>query len=506
MDTTEQTPSEFYNSNTPDRTSYEDRAKVISSLTIPYLIRDTNDSGTTQMTDSNNQSYGGRLINTLTAKMGMALLPPSTSSFRFTPVAEELEAMTQGSPDNKAKVTTAISGATTQINTELETQQIRSSLFDIIRQLIGVGSVIVEKKKNKGILLHGLQSFVVKLNSSGEPVTMCIMEKLKVLPKDIVVKDVKDEYELYTMLKMDKETGRWTLTQDIDGELVGTGATYKDYDALPFRYLGWTWMKGDDYHRPYAEDYFKDLEQLNKLSKLLTDGSIISAKNLIFVNQRGGRTRKEDVADSENGDVIDGDAADVTTFKNEKNFDFQIVAQREQELKKELASAFLMNESVTRDAERVTAQEIRFMAQELESSSLAGIYSKLSLQWSKWIITQIMSELGIKFESINVDIVTGLDALGRSQEAQKLDSVLQRADALGLRHWYKDEEILARYNAYEGIDETNLMKTPNEVKQEMQQQKQAMAAQQADEAAAKAGGTAAGTNAGNAAVPPPEQQ
>jgi len=300
---------------------------------------------------------------------------------------------------------------------------------------------------------------------------------------------------------MDKDTGSWIVTQDIDGELVGKEAKYKDYDTLPFRYLGWTWMSGDEYHRPYAEDYFQDLNQLDKLARLLTDGAIIQAKVLLFVNEKGGRTRKDEVSGSGNGDVIDGVADDVTALQIQKNFDFQVTMEREQQLKKELSQAFLMNESVTRDAERVTAQEIQFMAQELESSSLAGIYSKLSLQWSKWIVHQVMLELGIKFESIEVEILTGLDALGRSQEAQKLDALVQRAEALNLRHWFNDSELLNRYASFENVNTVGLMKTPKEVEAEVAKAKAAQAAQMGEEAVATSAGQQAGANAANAVAP-----
>jgi len=499
-----QLPSEFYTAKESDRSQYEDRAKAIAKLTLPYVIREESDSGTTAMTDSTNQSFGGRLVNTLKAKMGMALLPPSTSSFRYVPNPEELLALTQGSEDNKAKIYQALSANVSTVNSEIELQQLRSSLFDIIVQLLVVGSVIVEKKEKKGVALHPLMSFVADLDEQGLPIKMCFVETLKVLPDEIVPKEEADEYKLYTMAELDKETDGWVVTQEIDQEIVGQEQTYKTYDDLPFRYLGWTWMVGDTYHRPFAEDYYQDIEQLDKLAKLLTDGAIIQAKVLLFVNEKGGRTRKDSVSESVNGDVIDGVADDVTALQIQKNFDFQVPMEREQQLQKTLSQAFLMNESVTRDAERVTAEEINFMAQELETSSLAGIYSKLSLQWSKWIVYQIMLELGIKFESIEVEILTGLDALGRSQEAQKLDALVQRAEALQLRHWFKDSELLNRYASYENVNTVGLMKTPAEVEAEMAKMKAQQAQQMGEEAVATAGGQQAGINGANAVAQQPQ--
>ena len=498
MDLDVQLPSEYYAEGMSDRKVYEDRAKLIAKLTVPYLIREDSDTGTTQMQDSNDQSYGGQLVNTLKAKMGMALLPPSTSSFRLTPDSEELEALTGGDEGNRAKTHALISTSTTRINAELEVQQIRNSLFDLASQMIVVGSVIAEKKKKKGILVHTIQSYVVTLDSMGFPIKMCIVETLNILPEGVVAKEVKEEYELYTMCIMDTETETWSIVQEIEQELVGEEQKYKNYDKLPFRYLGWVWMKGDTYHRPYAEDYYKDLEQLDKLAKLLTDGSLIAAKTLLFVNQRGGRTRKDDVAESANGDVLDGSAEDVTTMKTEKNFDFQMPAEREAKIQKRLSAAFLMNESVTRDAERVTAQEIQFMAQELETSSLSGIYSKLSLQWSKWIVEQIMDELKIKFDAISVEVITGLDALGRSQQQQALDGFLERLNALGLSAYVKDSEVVARYAAFAGIDVSGLINTPEEVAKAQQQAQQ----QQAQMAGADAMAASAGQAVGEQVVQP----
>jgi len=496
------TPSEYYNSKVTDRKIYEDRAKLIAKLTIPYIIREPTDNSTTTMTDTSNQSFGAKLINTLKAKMGMALLPPSTSSFKLEPNPEALAELTGGSADNNAKVAQLISQATDTINKELELQQIRSSLFDIIVEMLIVGAVIVEKKKNSGILLHKLQTFVVDLDPQGQPIKFCIKEVLppESVPDDIQLKDpeAEEDVKLYTQLDLDQQSKKWIMTQELDGEIVGDEKTFKDYDSLPFRYFGWTWITGDDYHRPYTEDYYKDLEQLDKLHKLLVDGSIVAAKTLLFVNERGGRTRKDEVALSNNGDVIDGVADDVTALQLGKNYDFQIPMEMMQDLKKTLSSAFLMNESVTRDAERVTAQEIRFMAQELETSSLSGIYSKLALQWSKWIVEKIMEELNIKFNEIDVKILTGLDALGRNQEAQKLDAVVMRLANLGMAHWLKEDELVNRYMAFEGVNSVNLIKTPAEVDAELKQAQAMQAAQQADLAAAQEGGKRVVDNA----IPP----
>jgi hypothetical protein len=423
--------------------------------------------------------------------MGMSLLPPSTSSFRLEPDAEALMEITQGNPDINAEIGQILSQTTSRINNEIEAQQIRDSVFDMLQQLICVGSCIVEKVEKKGIIVHPLRSFVSDLGADGEPRGLCIVEKKKDLPEGIVVNDEKEVYDLYTKIVRDNDSGKWIVTQAIEGELVGEEQTYTD-ETLPFQYVGWTHVSGENFHRPYAEDYYPDMKQYDTLANLITKGSIVAAKSLLFVDQRGNRTKIKDITTAENGAVINGNAADVTAFTFGKNYDFQIPMERLQDIGKNLAAAFLMNESVTRDAERVTAQEIRFMAQELETSSLSGIYSKLSKSVSNRIVSWVMQELKIKFDGINVNVITGLDALGRSAEAQKLDSLVMRMANLGLNGWLNEAELIKRYASFDGIDTTNLIKTPNQVQQEQQQAAQAQMAQTGANAYAQSAGQAQG--------------
>jgi len=485
-------PSEFFNANLSDRKPYEDRAQKISEVSLPYVFRAEGSDGGSALFKSVAQSFNGRQINNLKSKMGMALLPPATSSFRLKPDALAMVQLFQGNEKAIERIRQQLSLNTDAISSEIENQQIRSSLFDMLLQQIVVGSVIVEKNDRAGITIFPLRSFVVKLDSQGEPLAMCIVEKLQVLPDEITAKEEKDEYDLYTLLAFDKDTNKWIMKQDIDGEIVGQEKTYKDYDSLPFRYFGWNWVQGDAYHRPFAEDYYPDMLQIDKLGKLNTEGSVIAAKTLILVNQRGGRTRKSDVVGSANGAVIDGAADDITAFQLGKNFDFQVSNEREATIKKELQANFLDTGSVQRDAERVTAEEIRVMAQQLEASTLAGVYSKMALKWSKWIVTKVMAELKITFDAVDVDVLTGLDALGRSQEAQKQDNFMTRVSGLQLNHWIKENEVLQRYASFDGINTVGLLKTSEEVATELKQQQDQQAQQQLVEAGAEAAGKGAG--------------
>ena len=149
-------PSEFYISRESDRKQYEDRAIEIAEISLPYMIRNSSDSASTSLKKGASQSFNGRLINNLKAKMGMSLLPPSTSSFKLKPDAIAMMQLFEGDAEANAKIAQDMSMKADVINTEIEDQQIRSAMFDMILQLIGVGSVVVEKVKKRGMFVYPL--------------------------------------------------------------------------------------------------------------------------------------------------------------------------------------------------------------------------------------------------------------------------------------------------------------------------------------------------------------
>lgn len=484
-------PSEYYNKGLSDRKPFEDRAEDIAEVTIPALFRRSGSSGSDRLKDRYVQSLGAKITKNLSSKITLTLFPPSASGFRLSPDLRSLQKLTGGNPDMLAQVNQELSSGVDLINKQIEAQDIRKFVFGLIDQQLIVGSCIMEKVPNRGIKVHGLRSIRVSLDDVGEAYKMCVKETLSVLPSELIGSvEPKDEYELYTMCVKDTTTDIWTVSQEIDGVMVGTEETYKGMDC-PFSYQGMVWNIGEKYHRPFAEDHYGSLSSYDKLSKVLTQGSLIASKSLTFVDERGGRTRKADVANSENGAVIDGRADDVTSFQHQKNFDFQVPMQVRAEIRQELEESFLAKNSITRQAERVTAEEIREMAKELESS-MAGVYATISNRITKQIVIWIMNELKLKFKTISIDIITGLNALGMSNEIVKLDGFVTRLAQMQKINWIKDAELISRYASGYGINTVNLLKTPNEVQQENQAMQQQMAQQQLVQSGADSLGKSAG--------------
>ncbi len=491
MADTQLNPKTIYEELITTRSDYETRAEELAKLTIPALFPKDGASSSDAMTDGYASRYSAIAINSLAAQMELTLLPASGSSFRFEPDAQALAEFTQGDADSLAQTSALLSEASDRVNKEIENQSIRPQFGAFLQTMVAVSPVVVEKVKDNGIKWYGLRSFAVKLNDVGDPLQIVTKQTLdrNNLPDGIEADEGEKEVELYTLCHW--EDDKWTVTQSKGDEIVGGESTFKK-DNLPYVYLGWTRQQGDTYHRPFAEQFQGLLEDYAAMNKVLVEGSIVASKVLLMVNPLGS-TKKKDVSDSKNGAVVDGRADDVTALQLGKNYDFQIPMELRNELKQQIDRAFLSRQGTQRQAERVTAEEINRDAQELEKN-LAGIYSIMSKKFSKWLILQIMGELKITFETIDVNVITGLDALGKNIESQKLDAFMQRMAALELRTWIKEPELITRYAAYDGINVTNLIKTPKEVQTERAEAQKQAAMNEMGMSAAKSAGETAGSS------------
>ncbi len=481
-------PSEYYKKVKSDRTPYEDRAEKMAKVSIPALMRDKSWTNSSTTPDSYGQAFGARCVNNFVSKIGMTLFPPNASAFRLTPDTDLLASMVGQEGANEYQKD--IISAQNKINDRLEASNTRNTIFSVLDHLTVVSSCVLEKVPKKGYKVHTLRNFVVSLDDTGAEYKLCVFEKLSKLPDGVNApkeeKEEGEEYELYTQLE--EVDGKWIMKQEIDGELVGTEKTFTD-EKRPFSYQGWLWTQGDKYHRPYMDAFYGGFEEFSTWTKVLTKGGMISSKNITFVDERSGRTRIRDVKRAENGAILQGRADDVTSYQHGKNYDYQVALQAKQEIKEDLSMAFLLN--VRRDAERVTAEEIRAMSAELEGA-LASMYAVVSNKLIRRMVLWAMQDLGIELKTIKVDVVTGLDALGRAVEAQKLDELMTRAGQLEFADRFKKGALAVKYAGFYNIATEDILMSDEEYGKMQQQQQQALAQQQGTEALMSSAGQTAG--------------
>ena len=136
-----------------------------------------------------------------------------------------------------------------------------------------------------------------------------------------------------------------------------------------------------------------------------------------------------------------------------------------------------------RNAERVTAEEIRMLGQELESA-LGGLYSLLSTELQLPMVTRLMDVMGKKKtlpklpkDIVKPVIITGVEALGRGNDLQKLDLFLSGAAQMFgpevLQQYVMPNEYFTRRATALGIKTEGLIKSSEQLQQEQQAAQQA---------------------------------
>ncbi len=256
--------------------------------------------------------------------------------------------------------------------------------------------------------------------------------------------------------------------------------------ASPWLVLRFNTVDGEDYGRGFVEEYLGDLRSLEGLAKAILEGSAAAAR-AVFLVRPNGTTKLKTISQAPNLAVRQGSADDVTVLQMQKFNDFRVAQETINQIERRLAAAFMLNQSVQRDAERVTAEEIRFLANELETS-LGGIYSLLSHELQLPLIKRIISVLEREKKlpklpegTVEPVIITGFEALGRGNDANKLATFLQTAAQIlgpeSVLTYTNASDALKRLGVGFGIDMKGLIKPEEQVQQERQaaQQQQALA-------------------------------
>lgn len=168
--------------------------------------------------------------------------------------------------------------------------------------------------------------------------------------------------------------------------------------------------------------------------------------------------------------------------------------------KQEIARKFLMQSLATRNAERVTAEEIRRLSEELtsvHSDLLQAFADQLQEPLVKYALyhldltTQEGQNVKDALEQLEVKIITGTSAIDKVSESDNLVAMLSEAAYLGqlppnISAYLKINNVLQRFAQARGIPAKEIIKSDEEVQAEIQQAQEAEAQKEAASVQAKA--------------------
>jgi hypothetical protein len=175
-----------------------------------------------------------------------------------------------------------------------------------------------------------------------------------------------------------------------------------------------------------------------------------------------------------------------------------------QDTSKRLEQAFLSATSAVRDSERTTALEIRYLANDLEQSH-GGVYSVLSQEFqvpmSRLILKELERTSNVDLEGFEFVPVTGMEALGRNNDADKLrqfSQVLQETPVLqqSIAQYFNVPNYIEDLTVAYSLPSGRYIKTPEQIAQEQQAMQEQQLAVQGLGAAAKSAGAGLGAQVG----------
>lgn len=458
-----------------------------AALTIPKICLPDGFDTNSQEQALDYQSIGARCVNHLVSKFVMAMFSPSRPFFR-TQADDKMKAELKQLNMDETDLATGLGQIERAAVAKLDGLGQRPKLYQTLRHLVITGNVLLCLMDQMRVM--GAKYYVVKRNAEGKMITTVIKESMcfEELTKDVQDAAAKkynseDKVCLYKWIRY--EDGRYKMTQWLDEQQLPDkfNGNWSEED-LPYRVLAWDLADEADYGTGLVEEYIGALEAVSVLAESVVDGAVLGTEFRWFVNPTG-ITTAQDLNDSKNGDALPGRGEDVEAVQGGNPNALATADGVLQRYEKQLAEGFLLFSNTVRNAERVTAEEIRMQAQELEQA-YGGIYSMLGnilqapvAHWLIRMLNPALLQSGLK-----LTIITGLDALSRGGDLDNLRLALGDLAQIAtlppeLQGRIKFPTIAAYVGNGRGIDLTPFLKSDAEYQQYLDQQAQARVAEQA---------------------------
>lgn len=430
-----------YQELTVERQHVLDTARRCAELTIPTLLPPEGWTGNRRLPQPYS-GFGARAITNLASRLLLALLPAGQPFFKLGIPAKTLVA--SGELEEPEELKKQFAQAEQLIMSEVEGSGWRQPTNMTLQLLATTGNAVEYLGPDNKIRVFRIDQYVVSRDPAGRVVEFILKQsqRLSLLPENIQEVAGKqgtkgdDTVDVYTrVLKVSEDIYRWY--QEVKGVEVPNSSGVGP--KMPFDVLRWNAVPGEHYGRGKAEEHMADLEAVEVLTKSMLEGSAMASFHILLVNENASSNRlRRQLEKAQNGSILTGKEGDITAVQYDNVAGLQIAQAELQRILQELSRSFLMMSSLQRDAERVTATELRIMAEELEGA-LGGVYSMLSEEMQRSRISRLimrMQETGDlpawSQDQVTPTITTGLEALGRERDALNTIQALQAIGSIGL--------------------------------------------------------------------------
>ena len=492
-----------YNELSTHREQFLEVAYECAELTIPTLIM-RNETNNYQSFVTPWQSVGAKGVTTLSSKLMLGLLPPSTTFFKLQ--LDDSKLGVEIPAEAKSELDLSFAKIERMIMESIAASTDRVQIFAALKHLVVTGNALLFMGK-EGMKVYPLNRYCVERDGNGEVIEIVTKEKvskkllgLPEIDKQTPNDDDQGDYsgtkdvDVYTCVK--RSDKGWNWYQEANGTVLPDSIGKAPLTKSPWLPLRFVTVDGEDYGRSRVEEFLGDLKSLEALMQALVEGSAAAAK-VVFTVSPSSTTKPASLANAGNGAIIQGRPDDVGVVQVGKTADFQTAFQLVNVLEKRLAEAFLVLS--VRQSERTTAEEVRMTQMELERQ-LGGLFSLLTTEFLIPYLDRKMHTLtkskkipSVPQNLVKPTIVAGINALGRGQDREALvqfiTTIAQTMGPQALAQYLNADEAIKRLAAAQGIDILNLVKSMEERNAEQQQAMQAQQMQSLTDQAGQLAGT-----------------
>lgn len=488
-----------YESLKGKRESFLTRAREFSTYTIPSLYPYDTTSG--DIGDGANttgwQSFGADCVNAIVNKLVMTLFPPN-HDFAKLELTPKAKALLKEEDMNVVEENGYLTNAQQQALLEHERIAGRVGMGEALEHLVVGGNACLYMPSEGNLITYPLSNYVCRRDKSGNLLELLIEETKSVDSFEPAVRAVilanqhnvprdqaNDEVTLFTRAKL--KGGFYIVEEEVLGMPVGKKARLKKED-LPFIVLRWKSNYGEDYGRSLVEQHAGDFHVIQVLSEAIAKGMILMS-DIKYLVRQGSVTDLDHLIESPTGEFVYGNIEDIGVLQIEKQADFNAISSVLDKYERRTGEAFM--KGVQRDAERVTAYEVRRDALQMENS-LGGAYSLLAVTLQKPYFKLLLNRIDFNLPAnlVNTVITTGIEALSKMGDADKFVQWSEAMVTASQLPAQIQERIkwgdFATHTANQLALPLDYMMTEEEYQQQAQAQQQAQQQAQMTEGVAKA--------------------
>lgn len=481
------TAASRYKELTFQRDPYVRRARECASVTIASIMPPEGHSASSELPKSYS-GFGARCVDTLANKLLLAFYPPGIVPFTLQVSLDVL--IESGDLTTPPETQTQLSLMEKVMNSEIERKVWRKPTYLSLIYLIVTGNSLERIQPDNSIKVYRLDQYVVVRNTQGMVTELVIEEYVypnalpEHLQREVATSGGTDKVKLYTWCKLNQD-GEFDIHQEINDKVIED--TRYTSTTLPFNVLRWTEVIGESYGRGKVDMHYDDFEFIEGLRKSIIDGAALASLNINMIrpNASGGLNLRRRLAKAQNGDWVIGNPEDVGQYRVENIPSLQYIHQELAVAKQEVGAAFMMNQSIQRDAERVSAYEIRKLSEELEAN-LGGVFTVLSVDMQGARISRLFLQMQqnetlpqLPEGVVEPQILTGLQSIGREQDVQRVVQAGQIVSQMPERAQRQVDWEPLLTKVLNGLQLPDAVRPTAEVDEEIERERQQEAALQA---------------------------